>query len=271
MSLAMLYTLSEWLIIAVFIALLLLIAEGGFRLGHRLRPRVTEAVKSQISSIQAAILALFGLLLAFTMSMAVSRYDARKQLVVEEANAIGTTYLRAQLLPQPHRAEISRLLRDYVDVRLQFFDAGADQERIQQVNDATGRFHRQLWAGATALGELDPRAVTTGLFIQSLNEVIDLPTKRLAALENRVPEVVMLLLFAGAICSLGLIGCSHGLEDQRNLVMSVLFALLISLVILVIIDLDRPRRGLIQVSQQSMSDLQKSLGQFVLEGGEQRQ
>jgi hypothetical protein len=126
LSIDPLYTASEWLIFLVFVASLLLASEVGFRLGHRRQARTgtgTDA-RSQITTMQGAILALLGLLLAFTFSMAVSRYDLRKTLVVEEADAISTSYLRAQVLPEPYSHEISRLFEDYVQARLDFYYAG---------------------------------------------------------------------------------------------------------------------------------------------------
>jgi hypothetical protein len=262
MSLELLYSVSQWLIVLGLLFLLLLASEGGFWLGRRIQSSVEETTKSQITNIQGAMLALFGLLLAFTFSMAISRYDLRKRLVVEESTWIGTTYLRAQLLPEPYRADISRLLRHYVDVRLEFFAVGADPERVAQATDETERIHGDLWSEAIAVGNMDPRAITSGLFLESLNETIDLPTKRLAALANRIPEVVMFLLFVGAILVVGIVGYGFGLGARRNIFLMVTFSVLITLVVLVIVDLDRPRRGLIAVSQQSMLDLQDTLNEF---------
>ncbi len=259
MSQDFLYGLDEWLIALGFLAMLLLAGEGGFRLGNRVRSRVPETTKSQITNLQGAILALFGLLLAFTFSMAVSRYDLRKQLVVEESTSIGTTYLRAQLLPEPYSTEISRLLRDYVDMRLQFFAVGADLERVAQVSAETERIQDEIWSQAIVAAAIDPQAETTGWFLQSLNETIDLPTKRLAALQNRIPEVVILLLFFGGILAVGAVGYGYGLGAHRNIFLMSVFSVLIVLVVVVIIDLDRPRRGLITVSQQSMLELRESL------------
>lgn len=259
MSPVFLYSLDEWFLALVFLAMLLLAAEGGFRLGKRIALRVGETTKSQITSVQGAVLALFGLLLAFTFSMAVSRYDLRRQLVVEESNSIRTTYLRAQLLPQPYSAEISRLLRHYVDIRLEFFAVGADPERVAQVEDETERIQDELWSQAIAAATLDPGAETTGWFLQSLNETIDLPTKRLAALQNRIPEVVIWLLLFGGMLAVGAVGYGYGLGAHRNLFLMGIFSVLIVLVVLVIIDLDRPRRGLITVSQESMLELRESL------------
>lgn len=259
MQLNLLYSANEWIVILVFLGVLLLAGEGGYLLGRRVQGKLDDTTKSAISSVQGAMLALFGLLLAFTFSMAVSRYDLRKQLVVEESTSIGTTYLRAQTLPQPYRAEVSRLLRDYVGVRLEFFAVGADAEQVARTSAETERIQDELWLQAIAAGDADPHAITTGLFMQSLNETIDIPTKRLAALQNRIPEVVILLLFFGGILAVGIVGYGYGLGLRRNLFLMAAFSVLIAAVVLVIIDLDRPRRGLITVSQQSMLDLQESL------------
>jgi hypothetical protein len=209
--------------------------------------------------LEAASLGLLALLLGFTFSMALTRFDTRKQLVLDEANAIGTTYLRAQLLPNPARKEVSNLLRRYVDVRLDFYQAGVNQRKLQNVDDETEKLHKALWSYAMATGGRDPRAIPTGLFIQSLNEVIDLHAKRVTAMENHVPESIFVLLSVVATLSLGLVGYGAGMGRDRNLLPMVVSVILIASVILLIMDLDRPRRGLIRVSQQGMVHLQESL------------
>jgi hypothetical protein len=243
----------------VLLVSLLVAAEIGFLLGRRARPDIDDRTRSQISTIQAAVLGMLALLLGFTFSLSTSRYEIRKQLVLEESNAIGTTFLRAQLLPEPHRREALNLLRRYVDIRLEFYRAGIDPVLLRQANDKTEKTHKDLWSHAVAVGEKDPRAITTGLFIQSLNEMIDLHSKRMAALENHVPEVVFILLYLVSIMALGMLGYGCGLGGQRSLLMAMTTALLIAFVILIIMDLDRPRRGLVQVSQQRLIELQESL------------
>jgi hypothetical protein len=259
MAIGFLYRTNEWVILGVSIALFLLAIEAGFRLGRRSRPSVSEHAKSQINTIQGAMLGLLALLLGFTFAMAISRFEVRKQLVLDEANAIHTTFLRAQLLPQPQRQEVSNLLRQYVEVRLKFYQAGVDQDRLRKAENQAEQLHLLLWSHAAALGEKDPRAVTTGLFIQSLNEVIDLYSKRLTALENHVPEIILVLLYSVALVANGLIGYGCGLGERRNFYVTLMASMLIVFVILVIVDLDRPRRGLIGVSQERMLDLQHSL------------
>ena len=259
MSGEMLFGLSEWLIFAILIGLLFLVTEFGFQLGRKGQSKSAEYSRSHVSTLQAASLGLLALLLGFTFSMSVTRFDTRKQLVLDEANAIGTTYLRAQLLPEPARTEVSKLLRAYVDVRLEFYQAGVDQGRLQKVDENTERLHKAFWEYAVTLAGQDPRAIPTGLFVQSLNEVIDLHAKRMTALENHVPESVLILLCLVAVLSLCLVGYGAGMGMYRNLFPTLISVILIASVIVLIMDLDRPRRGLIKVSQQRMVDLRDSL------------
>lgn len=260
MSGDLLFQVNEWLLFGVLFATLFLAAEIGFQLGHKVNASKKE--DNPIFTIQGAVLGLLALLLAFTFSMAASRFDQRKQLVVDEANAIGTTFLRAQALPEPYRSTISQLLKEYVVVRIDFFKAGIDPAKIVANNQETATIHKQLWEQTTALIQLDTRSVPAGLFMQSLNETIDLQSKRLAAFQNRVPESILFLLIFAAICTMSLIGYGFGVSGSRNLVQVLLLCILISSVLIVTLDLDRPRRGVITVSQQSLVDLQKSMQDY---------
>ncbi len=253
------YDVDLWLILVASVGGFLLATEAGFLLGRRSQSSTDDHSRSQIYTIQGAALGLLALLLGFTFAMAMSRYDLRKQMVLEESNAIGTTFLRAQLLPEPTRQEVSNLLRRYVEVRLEFYAAGNDRKRLSEVRNQSERLQNQLWAYGVAMGEQDARAVTTGLFLQSLNETIDLHAKRLTALENHVPEITLVLLYFVALMATGLIGYGCGLSGLRNFFVTIISSILIAAVILVIIDLDRPNRGLIRVSQQRMIDLRDSL------------
>lgn len=256
-----LYRVDLSIILAVSVGMFLAVIEIGFRLGRRSQS-MDEHSRSQIAAVQGAILGMLALLLGFTFAMSMSRFETRKQLVLEEANAIGTTFLRTQMLPEPQRQEISDLLRRYVEARIQFYQSGIDLKRLRQANLFTEQLHKQLWSRAAALGATDPRAVMTGLFLQSLNEVIDLHAKRLTALENRVPGIIFVLLYFVALTATGLIGYGCGLAGRRNFFVTLVAAGLIAAVILVIIDLDRPRRGFIQVSQQRLIELRDSLAEY---------
>ena len=158
-----------------------------------------------------------------------------------------------------HARIVSTLLRRYVEVRLEFYAAGNDQKRLSEVRGQTQRLQNQLWADGVAVGEKDTRAITTGLFLQSLNETIDLHAKRLTAQENHVPEITLMLLYFVAFMATGLIGYGCGLSGVRNFFVTIISSILIAAVIMVILDLDRPHKGLIRVSQQRMIDLRENL------------
>jgi hypothetical protein len=255
----MLWRFSELGILIGITALFSVFIELGFRLGRRSGRGHDEATKNHLGALQAGLLGLLALLLSFTFAMAVSRFDDRKALVVEEANAIGTTYLRAKLLPSPQREEIESRLRQYVQARLDFYYAVIDEARLAAAHSKTSELQSRIWALAGVLAAQDPKSVPTGLFIQSLNETIDLAEKRQVALDNRVPETVLLMLFVVSVGALGFIAFSSGLAGHRRAVSTGIFALLIALVLTIIIDLDRERRGLIRVSQESMLRVQEAL------------
>lgn len=246
---------SSVIVIALSIALIVAL-EIGNRLGRKARTQLDDAGRSQAGSLQGAIIGLLALLLAFTLSMAISRYDTRRQLVLAEANSIGTTYLRAKLLPQPYATDAQNLLRQYVANRLDFFNAGADEARVQTANDQAAQLQKQLWSIAVAVSAQDNRSVPIGLFVQALNDTIDLQAKRLAAFNNRVPETVIWLLLLVSVVAAGIVGYNNGLGNRRHVFGALALVVLLVVIIWVIVDLDRPRRGLIQVSQQSMIDVQ---------------
>jgi hypothetical protein len=250
---------NEALVGLVLFVLLLVATEIGFRRGRAVGPILLEASKSQLSTLQGALMGLLALLLGFSFALSESRFETRRHLVLAESNAIGTAYLRSQMLAEPYRTEVAKLLREYVDARLEFFQAGIDEARVKGAIAETESVQRQLWLQALTVAEKDPRPVPTGLFIAPLNDVIDLHAERDAARQNRVPEIVLWLLLIGAIGSMGLAGYGGGVGNRRNLAHTITVSLIIGLVILVTVDLDRPTGGLIKISQQSMIALRQSL------------
>jgi hypothetical protein len=258
-SIDFLYGISEWLALVVFLALLLAATEAGFRLGRRAKSVTTEKTKVQISVVEGSILGVLGLLLAFTMSMAVTRFEVRKQLVLDEANAIGTAWLRAQLLPAPESTEIANLLRDYVDLRIRYAESGGGLERVKAAREQAARLQSEFWARAVGYARKDPNPVTSGLLLQSLNQAIDLEAARWMAFLNHVPDTVIYVNAIVALLSVALVGYAFGDEGRRHIFSMWLLAIAITVVLGVIIDLDRPREGFIRVSQQPMIDLQQQL------------
>jgi hypothetical protein len=252
-----LYGTNEFVICLAFFALMLAATEVGFRLGRKSEGITPDKTKSQVSTVEAGILAVLGLLLGFTMSMAVSRFEARKQLVLDEANAIGTSCLRTELIPAPQGSEIASLLRQYVDVRVQYGTANNDLPRLGSLHTRTISLQKEFWARAVAYGQKDPNPVRVGLLLQSLNQAIDLESARWMALQNPVPTSVIYVNGIVGLLAAMVVGYAFGLNGQRQIFSMWVLALAITLVLAVIIDLDRPRSGFIRISQQPMIDLQR--------------
>jgi hypothetical protein len=244
--------LPLWAVFAVTTVLLLLAAEAGFLLGRRNRGRSEVAQQGPVGEVVAAMLGILALLLAFTFSLAASRFDTRRGLVLDEANAIGTTWLRAGPLPEAHRTEIRKLLREYVEVRLRAVEPGQIQQGIALSEELQGR----LWAEATALGEKQPGSIMAGLFIASLNEVIDLHGKRvMLGLRARIPFIIWAALYSVAVLGVGTIANHAGLTGAPRFLTILPLVVTLSAVLLLIADLDRPQEGLFKVSQHALVDL----------------
>lgn len=255
----LLYQRSEFLIVALLFVLLLAAAEFGFRRGRRVASTLGEATRSQLASLQTAVNTLLALLLGFTFAMAVSRFETRTRLVVDEANAIGTSALRARMLPAPYRETVLELFRKYLDSRLATYNEFLPTPAALQAKRQAALLQEEVWQQARQAAERNPSPVPTGLFIDALNQVFDQQAKRDAARDNHVPQSVLMLLFVVAILAMGLSGYGCGLGERRPWGTMLTVAVAISMVVLVIIDLDRPRRGLIHVSQQSMVDVRRGL------------
>jgi hypothetical protein len=247
------------ILFGVSTVLFLLIFEVGYRIARKRQTSIDEATKAWFTAIYSAILAMLGLLLGFSYSMAQQRFEVRKQLVVEEANAIGTTYLRAAWLPEPYRGDVAKLLRQYVDARLPK-DLGSRNnidELVQNVSVLSERLLDQMWVHAVEVAKTNPTPVVA-LFLMALNETIDLHAKRLAQFQNRIPNSVLLLLYLFATVAVLMTGFGSGLRTRRLVFPIVAMIVLVSTALYVIVDLERPQ-GLINVSQESMIRLQQRL------------
>jgi len=197
-------------------------------------------------------------LLVFTFAMSVGRYETRRTLVLEEANAIGTTYLRASLLPETHTAGVENLLRRYVDVRLDFYKAGPDKAKQAAAQQAAAKIQRELWSHAVAAGKEAPSPLVAS-FVNALNEIIDLDAARLNALRTHVPGAVWLLVLAVSACGSCASGYSAGSSGARSSFANIALPLLIAVAITLIADLDQSRGGLILINQQPLLDLKTGL------------
>lgn len=248
----LLYHQNEFLIVAVLFALLLLAAETGFRRGRAIAAELAEGAKGPLTTLQGALAGLLALLLAFTFAMAVSRFEQRQSLVVDEANAIGTAELRARLLAEPYRSSAGDLLRKYIDVRLRVYEVLPGSPLWGAAEDQANELQRQLWQIATQTSIQNPNVVPSGMFTTALNELLDLQNKRDAVRANHVPEPALYLLFVVACLTMGLTGYICGASGQRYFGVMLAVAAAVSLTILAIIDLDRPLRGIVLIPQTNM-------------------
>jgi hypothetical protein len=247
--------LPLWLVFVIFVGMALLCVEGGFRLGKRRRDRNAHEPQGAVGTMVAATLGLLAFLLTFTFNIAASRFDDRRTAVLDEANAIGTTYLRADFLSQPGKDRVRKLLREYVSVRLRPVD------QIDKILADSNTIQTELWAEASAASQESPTPICA-LFINSLNEVIDMHSKRVAVgLYARVPQIVWACLLAVTITSMTGVGYSCGLAGSRSWLATLVLLTAFGLVIILVADLDRPREGMIRTPQQPMIDLSKKLGQ----------
>ncbi|MDX6582008.1 MAG: hypothetical protein QOI10_1192 [Solirubrobacterales bacterium] len=222
----------------------------GVFLGHRVR-HLSDDLKEPFGVLQGALLGVVGLILAFGLSLAVSRYENRRAAIVDEANTIGTTYLRAQTLPEPIRTRSLTVLVDYTESALRLSDTIPGSDQAKATAGTEGQLQRQLWAlGGQAL-DTEPVASAARLYIETLNEMIDAQSTRIAALNNQVPIAVFVLEILGAALALGLLGAYLAIIG-RGVVAVALASLLVSFLLLVIADLDRPTRGMIRVPDTAL-------------------
>jgi hypothetical protein len=251
------FNLSSLALGLVLFAIVLGTTAIGIVLGRSVHHR-SEALREPLGVVQAALLSLVGLILAFGLVMAVGRYDARRTAVVDEANAIGTTYLRAQTLAEPVRSESMRRLRRYTDASIELSGSVPGSAAAREAIAEGQALQRELWGLAGAALEAAPLASAPRLYVDSLNETIDMQTVRVSGLNNRVPGAVLVLEVVGAAVALGLLAFYLALLS-RGVVTVVLAAALVTLLLLVTFDLDRPTRGLITVPDTPLTSLRASM------------
>lgn len=215
--------------------------------GARLSSRRSKDADG-FGAVEGSLLGLLALLLAFTFSMAASRYDVRRQVLVEEANAIGTAILRADLYSESARTLFRADFKDYVDARIAFYEAGLDEEKVAATNQLSASISAKIWERAATLAHNRDNLIPSNQMIPALNEMIDIVTTRNAARQATVPDSVLWMLFALCIVSSFIVGFSRK-EKEMSWVVSVVFALMISACIFLIVDLDRPSQGFITLEE----------------------
>lgn len=253
----MFFSLSSATLALIVVGVIGAATATGVLLGRRLRHR-SEVLREPFGVLQGALLGVVGLILAFGLSLAVGRYEGRRTAVVDEANAIGTTYLRAQLIAEPARTRSLALLREYTDLAIRLAHDVPSSSDMRRTAAEEGVVQRRLWRLAGEALDADPVASGPRLYVDSLNTMIDMQTVRISGLNNRVPGAVLALEVIGAAIALGLLGLFLSVLG-RGLLPIVFAAALVSMLLLVTFDLDRPVRGLITVPATPLESLRASM------------
>jgi hypothetical protein len=253
----MFFSLSTWQLALIILAVIGTATAAGHAGGKYLRKHSAK-LRGPFGVLQGALLGVVGLLLAFGLSLAVGRYQDRRAATVAEANAIGTTYLRAQLIAEPARRPSLALLRRYTGLALRVSDEVPDSAGMRRTTGAEGLLQRRLWQLGGQAVAAAPVASAPRLYVEALNATIDEQSVRLSSLNNRVPGAVLGLEVIGAAVALGLLAMHISLLG-RGLVPMLAAAALMTLLLLVTFDLDRPTRGLITVPSTPLQEVRASM------------
>lgn len=248
------YNCPNWPISMGLLALMFAADEVGYRLGrrHRDEPEPSRAVSY---ALKGSVFALVALLLGFSFSVTSDRHTHRQRQVLAEANAIGTCHLRAGLLGEPARTTIRESLRGYVAARLTHHEQGADPAEERRREREMARALDGVWRGVEEANRTNAEAVRVSQIVPAANDVIDQSGTYLWETRTHLPPAVLALLAVCVVLSGALVGHSSGQLDRRHLGLWVASNVLFVLVLFVVLDFDRPRRGLIRVDQRSLIEV----------------
>jgi hypothetical protein len=220
--------------------------EAGYRLACRNRSQ-SAATYEGIGALEAAVFGLLGLLLAFSFSGATSRLDARRQLIVEEANAIGTAYLRVDLFDAADQPELRRMFREYLEARLRVYQALPNLDAAEQALQQASGMQMKIWSKAISASRADSTQNIARVVLPALNSMIDVTTSRAVASQTHLPGLILSLLVVVALLSALLAGYAMAKRGARSWLHMAVFALSVTATIYAVIDLDYPRAGWIRL------------------------
>jgi len=249
-----------WAFFAFVALITLLPIEVGQRVGARRRRLGDHEPEGPVGNVVGATLVLLGFMVALTLGAATARFDARKEALISGVNAIETAYRNAALVPEPHASEIRKLLREYVEIRLEMPQLFDEPDRLRTLDARVRSIQESLWSHAKALAKEDRSSEIYALVTSSLNEVFQIHNKRvILGAHYRIPFLVWVVLMIVTIITMFGVGFHFGLVGSRSVIANWMLVLTYTLVMTIIFDLDQPGKGLIDVSQQPMYDLHERL------------
>ena len=252
------YLIDHHLIALAMILLLAASGEIGYRLGCRGRES-PDSFRSLMTGTGAAMLGLLGLLLGFSLSMAVSRWDARHDVLVNEANAIGTIWLRAGLLEDPLRSDLRDALREYTDVRIALAGSRGDPAARDAARSNSESLQASIWSVVKRANQPARSNAVLSSMVNAANELIDIHEVRLASIANYLPAPLFLVLLTVAGVAVGFLAWAYGAANQGGRAAIVMLGLLISLVLGLIMDVNRPQRGRIHIGLESLERVMETM------------
>jgi hypothetical protein len=245
------YQIDHRLVALVMLGLLTAAGEIGFRSGSRKRGS-EDSYRSLVSGTSAAMLGLLALLLGFTLSMGVSRWNDRHEVIVNESNAIGTLWLRSGLLETPLRDVLRGALREYTDIRIALGGVGGEREALRVARSKSESLHTSIWSVVEQANQPSQSNAVLSSLINGANELIDIHELRFSSIENFLPATLFVLLTTIASVAMAFFAWSFGASEHGRRTANLMLGLLISAVLLVIMDVNRPQRGRIMVGVESL-------------------
>jgi hypothetical protein len=237
-------------VVAIIIFILII---GFYLIGFRIRAAAekknSDQSKEDLGALNGTLLGILGLLLAFTFGMSNSRFDARRQVIIQEANDIGTVILRTDFFPDSVRQLLRSNLKEYVVARVAFYEARMNLQKVSESYLKADSIGKVVWGITASYGKVNSEITRTSQLVQALNDMIDITTTRRAAGEATVPDSIMYFLFILCCCSAFLLG--YDTKHKIDWIVLLGLAIILSSTIFTIIDLDRPRSGLIKMDNQN--------------------
>jgi hypothetical protein len=261
--------LPLWGVFSLTVVCVFLVICIGTVIGLRISRRPDHEKEAPLGVIVGASLGLVGFILAFSFGITAQIFQSRRQLLLDEVNAIGTTYLRAGMLKEPHGSDIRKLLREYVDVRVSLAKESRyrNPEKFQEAIAYSETLQDKMWSHAVSITQADRHSPIDALFIDSLNQMIDLQTSRITTASYRLPKIIWYAIYFITIISMFMVGYQIGLSGKGNLKVGILLAFTFSTVLFLMVDLDRATEGYFRLSHKPMIELQKKLQMPVQETG----